>query len=73
MALRMGLLSGGVTWESSVALKLLCCFTIEVSGICLHVLARSVLSWGVFAQWELVWKKVRKAKTNPALACLASH
>lgn len=36
--------------ESPVPLKLLRCLILKVSGICLHVLARSVLSWGVFAQ-----------------------
>lgn len=36
--------------ESPVALKLLRCLILKVSGICLHVSARSVLSWGVFAQ-----------------------
>lgn len=75
MALGLELISGGIAWErrAQVPLKLLRCLILKVSGICLHVLARSVLSWGVFAQGELVWKKPREAKINPTLICLASN
>lgn len=31
-------------------------FNIKASGVCLHVLAGLVLSWGAFAQREPVWK-----------------